>query len=80
MTAPASSWTNAARSAAEAKRTSPSIAKVATRLRAWAAPVMSVPTSRTSRAATASSQLADSWSGERAGSGSTDASAIGEIT
>ncbi len=48
--------------------------------RALAAPVISSPTSRTSRAASASSQRAESRSGERPGSGWTAASAAGEIT
>jgi hypothetical protein len=65
---------------AEAKRISLSMAKVASRCLAAAAPVMSSPTSRTSLAASASSQRADSWSGDRAGSGATAASAVGEIT
>jgi len=43
-------------------------------------PLMSAPVSRTSRAASASSQRADSRSGDRAGSGATAASAAGEIT
>ena len=59
----------AARSAAEAKRISLSIAKVATGLRAAAAPAISSPTSRTSRAASASIQRADTWSGEPGGIG-----------
>src|SRR6266496_2517541 len=80
VTALASSWAKAARSAAVAKRTWPSIAKVARRLRALVAPTISVPTSCTSRPATASSQRADSRSGERAGSGATAASAAGEMT
>jgi len=75
-----SSSAKAARSAAEANRTSPSSAKVATRLPARLAPVISAPTSLTSRAATASSQRAESRSGERCGSGATAASAAGEIT
>ena len=79
-TAPASSSAKAARSAAEAKRTSPSIAKVATRWRALAAPVSRSPTSRTSREATARSQDADTRSGARSGSGWTAARAAGEIT
>ena len=76
----ASSSAKAARSAAEANRTSPSMAKVATRLRACAAPAMSSPTSRTSRDASAISHRAESRSGERDGSGCTAASAAGEIT
>ena len=66
--------------AAEANRTSPSTAKVATRWRALAAPVMRSPTSRTSREATARSQAAETRSGARPGSGSTADSAAGEIT
>ncbi len=79
-TAAASSSAKAARSAADANRTSPSMAKVASGLPALVEPVIRSPTSRTSRAATASSQRADSRSGARAGSGSTAARAFGEIT
>lgn len=71
---------NAARSAAEAKRTSPSSAYVASRLRAFVAPVISEPTSRTRRAPSARSQRAESWSRKRSGSGCTAARASGEIT
>ncbi|GAA2820584.1 hypothetical protein GCM10020220_006160 [Nonomuraea rubra] len=76
----ASSSAKAARSAADAKRTSPSMANVATRFCAFAAPVIRVPTSRTSCAASASNQRADSRSGDLAGSGCTADSAVGEIT
>jgi hypothetical protein len=70
----------AARSAAEANRTWPSMANVASRRPALADPVMRSPTSLTSCAASASSQPAESRSGARAGSGATAASAAGEIT
>jgi hypothetical protein len=75
-----SSPTNAARSAGFANRTSASSPNVASGLPARAAPLMSAPVSRTSRAASASNQRADSRSGDRAGSGATAASAAGEIT
>src|SRR6266511_797366 len=65
VTAVASSSANAARSAAEANLTSPSMANVASRLRALAAPATSCPTSRTSRAASAISHRADKRSGDR---------------
>ena len=75
-----SSSVKAARSAAEANRTWPSMANVASRRPALADPVMRSPTSLTSCAASASSQPADSRSGAFAGSGATAASAAGEIT
>src|SRR6202035_2137118 len=75
-----SSPKNAARSAGLANRTSASSPNVASGLLARAAPLMSAPVSRTSRAASASNQCADSRSGDRAGSGATAASAPGEIT
>jgi hypothetical protein len=53
---PANSVANAARSLADAKRTSLSIPRVASGLPAALAPVMRSPTSRTKRPATASSQ------------------------
>ncbi len=56
------------------------MANVATRWLALAPPLIRAPTSRTSRPATASSQRAESRSGERDGSGWTAASAVGEIT
>ena len=65
----ASSSAKAARSAAEANRTSPSRVKVASRLPALVAPATSSPTSRTVCAATAISQRVDSRSGDRDGSG-----------
>src|SRR6185437_12087709 len=80
VSASMSSPTNAARSAGFANRTSASSPNVASGWLARAAPLMSVPVSRTSRAASASSQRADSRSGDRAGSGATGASAAGEIT
>lgn len=80
LTPAVSSCANAARSAAEAKRTSPSRAYVASGLRALAAPPISVPTSRTRRAPSASSQRADSWSRKRSGSGCTAGRAAGEMT
>ncbi len=46
-----------------------SIVNVASGLPARSAPAISSPSSRTSRAPTASIQAADSWSGARAGSG-----------
>ena len=54
-------------------RTSASSPNVASGLLARAAPLMSAPVSRTSRAASASNQRADSRSGDRAGSGATAA-------
>ncbi len=80
LTASASSAANAARSFADAKRTSLSMPRVASGLPAALAPVMSSPTSRTRRPATASSQRAERWSGARDGSGATADSAVGEIT
>jgi hypothetical protein len=80
FTASASSAANAARSLADANRTSLSIPSVASGLPAALAPVMSSPTSRTMRPATASSQRAERWSGSRDGSGATADSAVGEIT
>jgi hypothetical protein len=56
------------------------MANVAARFPAVVARVMSTPTSRTRRAASASIHRAESWSGARAGSGCTGASAAGEIT
>ena len=75
-----SSWANSARSAAEANLISLSMANVATGWPAARDRVISSPTSRTSLAARASSHRADSWSGDRSGSGATMASAAGEIT
>src|SRR5215213_68111 len=80
LTASASSAANAARSAAEANLTSLSMPRVASGLPAALAPVMSSPTSRTMRPATASSQRAERWSGSRDGSGATADRALGEIT
>src|SRR3981081_1646952 len=80
LTASANSTANAARSFADANRTSLSIPRVASGLPAALAPVMSSPTSRTRRPATASSQRAERWSGSRDGSGATADRAVGEIT
>jgi len=80
LTAVASSAANAARSFAEANRTSLSIPSVASVWPASPAPLISSPTSRTRRPATASSQRAERWSGSRDGSGATSARAVGEIT
>ena len=66
--------------AARLVRETGALINVASGLLARAAPLMSAPVSRTSRAASASSQRADSRSGDRAGSGATAASAAGEIT
>src|SRR6478672_6154156 len=74
------STANAARSFADANRTSLSIPRVASGLPAALARVMSSPTSRTMRPATASSQRAERWSGSRDGSGATADRAVGEIT
>ena len=76
----ASSAANAARSLADANRTSLSMPSVASGLPAALAPVISSPTSRTRRPATASSQRAERWSGSRDGSGATAERAVGEIT
>src|SRR5664279_3083885 len=75
-----SSAAKAARSAAEANLISLSIAKVANSFRAAPAPASSSPTSCTMRAARPTSHRADSWSGERSGSGATAANAVGEMT
>src|SRR5205823_3919285 len=80
LTASASSAAKAARSLADANRTSLSIPRVATGLPASLDRVMSSPTSRTSRLATASSQRAERWSGSREGSGATSDNAFGEMT
>src|SRR5689334_11778334 len=80
FTVSASSAANAARSLADANRTSLSIPIVASGLPASPERVMSSPTSRTSRPATASSQRAERWSGSRDGSGATSDRAFGEIT
>src|SRR4029079_1176587 len=79
-TAPARSSANAALSAADANAMSRSLVNGASGLPARSAPAISSPSSRTSRAPTASIQAADSWSGARAGSGSSGDSAAGEIT
>ena len=76
----ASSSANAARSAAVAKRTSPSSAKVATRCGPWLHPPESVPTSRTSRAAERHQPGRRRGRGNETGPARASASAAGEMT